>query len=259
MERFSRPDPQRGLNWYHICNDEMGIMQMETISEEWLDTKRVRNYVSSMKRIYWVNYRNFAGEVLEYLDSKYGEHVATFMDLGCGPGFFSIEIKKKRPQYRVVAVDPSPVILEIARDEASRKGINDIFFEEGHDGCIPMEDGAADVVVSQFNLYLWEDIDNGLREVRRVLKPGGLFIGRDQDGDSPRWKVMLFYEMLFMIGGPRLSGPPSRFKSEFYGKWRTHDEVADALGRADFQVEAVEKGKLGKGLAYTVIARKDSG
>jgi ubiquinone/menaquinone biosynthesis C-methylase UbiE len=235
-----------------------GVIQIEKISEEWLDPKRVRNYVSSMRRIYWLNYRNFAAEVIDYIDKDYNGHKATLLDLGCGPAFFSIEIKRKRPQYHVMADDPSPVMLEIARNEASSKGVNDISFEEGHDGCIPMEDGAADVVVSQFNLYLWEDIDAGLREVRRVLKQGGLFIGRDQDGDSPYWKVMIFYGMLLMIGGPRLAGPLSRFKSEFYEKWRTHGEVADALGRANFRVEIVEKGKLGKGLAYTVIARKDS-
>jgi ubiquinone/menaquinone biosynthesis C-methylase UbiE len=230
---------------------------MEEISEEWLDPKRVHNYVSSMRRIYMLDYWNFTAKVINDLNRDYSGQKATFLDLGCGPAFFSIDVKRRGPQCQVVAVDPSPIMLEIARDEACSKGFDDIIFREGYDGCIPMDDGVADVVVSLFNLYLWEDIDAGLSEVKRVLKQGGLFIGRDQDRDNPYWKVVLFYGMIFMAGGPRLAGSPSRFRDEWYGKWRTHDEVADALSRGSFRVETMKKGKLARGLAYTVIARKD--
>ena len=111
---------------------------MEEISGEWLDPKRVRNYVSSIKRIYMLDYWNFSAKLIADLNRNYTGREATVLDLGCGPALFSIDVKRKGPQCRVVAVDPSPIMLEIAQDEAASKGVDDIHFKEGYDGCIPM-------------------------------------------------------------------------------------------------------------------------
>jgi ubiquinone/menaquinone biosynthesis C-methylase UbiE len=126
------------------------------------------------------------------------EHVApagddlTIIDLWAGPGILSMELSKLLPQAKIIGVDPSADMLDIARQNAGEAGISAYETRLGRAEEIPAESDSIDLVVSQLSLHEWEDPPRGLREIFRVLKPGGSFIVRDFNRDwLSTWKAGL--------------------------------------------------------------------
>jgi ubiquinone/menaquinone biosynthesis C-methylase UbiE len=77
------------------------------------------------------------------------------------------------PSGHVIGVDMTPAMLRKARTSATAAGMQNIEFREGFGEALPVEDDWADVVISNGVLNLMPDKDAALREMARVLKPGG--------------------------------------------------------------------------------------
>jgi ubiquinone/menaquinone biosynthesis C-methylase UbiE len=100
-----------------------------------------------------------------------GERV---VDVGSGGGIDSlIAAKMVGPSGRVIGVDMTPAMLDKARTSAATAGLKNVEFREGFGEALPVEDGWADVLISNGVLNLMPDKDAALREMARVLKPGG--------------------------------------------------------------------------------------
>jgi arsenite methyltransferase len=100
-----------------------------------------------------------------------GERV---VDVGCGAGMDSlIAAKKVGPEGRVIGVDMTPAMLEKARHAAQEARLSNVEFREGYAEALPVEDGWADVIISNGVLNLMPDKAAALEEMSRVLKPGG--------------------------------------------------------------------------------------
>jgi SAM-dependent methyltransferase len=108
---------------------------------------------------------------------KPGEKV---VDIGCGAGIDSIiAARMVAPTGQVVGVDMTPNMLEKARRAAGEAGIENVEFRQGYGEELPIDDGWADVVISNGVLNLFPDKTAGLKDMARVLKP----MGRLQIGD----------------------------------------------------------------------------
>ncbi len=100
-----------------------------------------------------------------------GERV---VDVGCGAGIDSlIAAKKVGPEGRVIGVDMTPSMLRKASLAARERGLVNVEFREGYAEALPVEDGWADVVISNGVLNLMPDKAVALEEMSRVLRPGG--------------------------------------------------------------------------------------
>jgi SAM-dependent methyltransferase len=96
------------------------------------------------------------------------------LDIGSGAGFDSlIAARMVSPAGRVVGVDMTPAMLDKARSAAQEAGIGNAEFRHGYAETLPIEDGWADIVISNGVLNLIPDKPAALREMARVLKPGG--------------------------------------------------------------------------------------
>jgi SAM-dependent methyltransferase len=100
-----------------------------------------------------------------------GERV---VDVGCGAGIDSlIAAKMVAPGGHVIGVDMTPSMLEKASRAAEETGLANVEFREGYGEALPVEDGWADVVISNGVLNLMPDKAAALEEISRVLKSNG--------------------------------------------------------------------------------------
>lgn len=100
----------------------------------------------------------------------------TVLDIGCGAGFDSlIAARQVGPSGRVIGIDMTPEMLEKAREGARVLGLSNVSFHEGLAEDLPVESGSIDVVISNGVINLCPDKLAVMREVYRVLRPGGRF------------------------------------------------------------------------------------
>ncbi len=91
------------------------------------------------------------------------------VDIGCGPG--NAVRAAARRGARVIGVDPSPVMLRLAR--ATTRDDSNLIWSPGGAEALPVDDGWATVAWSLKTVHHWKDVTAGLAELRRVLAPSG--------------------------------------------------------------------------------------
>ena len=106
------------------------------------------------------------------------------LDVGCGGG---ININRMAKQAKMVyGVDYSIESVKLSR-EVNRQEIHDgkVKVLEGNVAKLPFEDNTFDIVTAFETVYFWPDIEKCFGEVKRVLKPGGIFlIGMESNGSD---------------------------------------------------------------------------
>ncbi len=113
-----------------------------------------------------------------------GERV---VDVGCGAGIDSlIASRMVAATGNVIGVDMTSAMLDRARTSAKELGFVNVDFRSGYAEALPVEDGWADVVISNGVLNLFPDKLAGLQEMARVLRP----TGRIQIGDISVQKAL---------------------------------------------------------------------
>lgn len=96
------------------------------------------------------------------------------LDVGCGHGRSLMEIAARAPRGRSVGIDPSKLMVEIAAKRNRtliEAGRIDVFLSGVE--SLPFPDDMFDKALCVHVLYFWKDVEMSLREIRRVLKPGG--------------------------------------------------------------------------------------
>ena len=100
----------------------------------------------------------------------------TVVDMGSGAGFDALQAALKvGPKGRVIGVDMTPAMREQASAGAAALGVTNVDVRDGYLEELPVADNSVDVVISNGVLNLTPDKEAVMREVYRVLKPGGRF------------------------------------------------------------------------------------
>jgi len=98
----------------------------------------------------------------------------TVLDLGSGGGLDCfLAAKQVGPSGHIIGVDMTPDMLKRARQAAERLGVSNVEFREGYLESLPVEANTVDAVISNCVVNLSPDKPQVLREIFRVLKPGG--------------------------------------------------------------------------------------
>jgi demethylmenaquinone methyltransferase/2-methoxy-6-polyprenyl-1,4-benzoquinol methylase len=178
---------------------------------------------------------------------------ARVLDVACGTGDLSIEIFEQTGA-EVVGLDFCRPMLDLASQKAQR-----IDFVEGDALGLPFADGTFDAVSIGFGLRNLSSIESGLRELRRVLKPGGwaaiLEFSRPT-GRGFRALVDFYYARVLPRFGGLLSGSRSAYEylPDSISRFPDQEKLADLMRTAGF--EAVSFENLTGGIAALHMGRR---
>lgn len=103
------------------------------------------------------------------------------LDAGCGPGTVTAGLARAVLPGKVVGLDSAPEVLEHARAHAAEDRVDNVTYVAGDVYSLDFADAEFDVVYANQLLQHLTDPVRALREVRRVLRPGGLLAVRDAD------------------------------------------------------------------------------
>ncbi len=99
------------------------------------------------------------------------------LDAGCGAGHTALTFAPH--VAHVTGVDLSEAMLAQCRQNAAARNLTNVDFRRGDVEALPFEDASFDLVVSRYSAHHWPQPQQALREIRRVLRPGGSFVLSD--------------------------------------------------------------------------------
>ncbi len=137
------------------------------------------------------------------------EQPARILDVATGTADLAIEALTLEPQ-KVVGVDIAEEMLGIGRQKIERLGLADrIVLQRGDAEKLPFSDRQFDAVLVAFGVRNFGDLDRGLAEIRRVLKPGGALVVLEFS--RPRaFPIKHLYGFYARVVLPRVGGAVSR-------------------------------------------------
>ena len=98
------------------------------------------------------------------------------LDLATGTGDLAILASKTKPK-EIVGVDLSSAMLHVGKEKIRKRNLQDLIrMEQGAAENLPLEDNYFDLAMVAFGVRNFADLERGLREINRTLKPGGSLI-----------------------------------------------------------------------------------
>jgi len=112
------------------------------------------------------------GEDLDQIEAELrGQTAARVLDLGCGGGHVSYRAAPHVAE--VVACDVTAAMLEAVAATAAGRGLANIAVRQAAAESLPFPDASFDIVLCRYTAHHWQNLEAGLRQARRVGKPGG--------------------------------------------------------------------------------------
>ena len=136
------------------------------------------------------------------------------LDVAIGTADLAIEVVQQGIAQHVTGIDLSTEMMRIGAEKvAKRNMLGQIEFVEGSALALPYPDGHFDAVTCAYGVRNFSDLDQGLREMQRVLKPGGKLM--ILEFSYPKNKIIAwFYDIYFSKILPKI------------GQWLSKDKTA---------------------------------
>ena len=171
-----------------------------------------------------------------------GKHVkpGRIIDVATGTGDLAIAAMRLEPE-KVTGIDISGEMLARAREKITRLGYGEkIGMLQGDSAYLDFRDGTFDVAMSAFGVRNFEDTVTGLREMCRVLKPGGMVM--ILEFSKPSWFPLkqiysLYFRKILPRIGRRISGNPDAYTylPETVSSFPENEAFLDLLTEAGFR------------------------
>jgi 2-polyprenyl-3-methyl-5-hydroxy-6-metoxy-1,4-benzoquinol methylase len=124
----------------------------------------------------WRTVENSAAYLIPHLDAG-----LNLLDVGCGPGTITVDLARRLAPGQVTGIDASEEIIRRAAGLAFDEGVQNATFRVGNVYTLEFPDETFDIVHAHQVLQHVANPVAAMQEIRRVLKPGGVFAARDVD------------------------------------------------------------------------------
>ena len=192
-----------------------------------------------------------------FLVSRIPSDAARVLDVATGTAAVAIELARAEPARIVVGLDQSPEMLAAGHDRLARAGLSDrIELREGRAESLPFADGEFDALTFTYLLRYVEDVQATLRELARVVRPGGTVAMLEFALPRGIWRPL--WELYVRVGLPAAGAvvsPGWRDVGGFLGPsirgfWRDWPEprLLDAWREAGLRDVAARRLSLGGGI-----------
>jgi demethylmenaquinone methyltransferase/2-methoxy-6-polyprenyl-1,4-benzoquinol methylase len=128
------------------------------------------------------------------------------LDVATGTGDMAVLLARSFPQARITGIDISQGMLEVGRQKLARLKLNSrITLRPGDSEALPFSDNQFDAITVAFGVRNFENLEIGLREMKRVLKPGGKLVLLEFS--QPRTPgISQLYKAYMRLIAPRIAG-----------------------------------------------------
>ena len=138
------------------------------------------------------------------------------LDVATGTGDFAIQLHATLGRCQVTGIDLSQGMLDVARQKVARRGLESVItFQQGDCLDLEFDEGVFDAVTVAFGVRNFEHIEQGYREMLRVLRPGGILCVLELStptGRLTRWLYDLYTLHIIPAIGALKSGDSSAYR-----------------------------------------------
>jgi ubiquinone/menaquinone biosynthesis C-methylase UbiE len=210
--------------------------------KNWLKIERIpgplaSSYEKATRLAIDIYYREVAEEIVSTFKQGF------ILDLGTGPGYLPIEIIKRSVNIKIVGIDLSRKLIQMAQQNAQEAGFTDkIDFQMGDSGRLRFDDASFDMAISTGMLHSLKEPTKVIKEIYRVLKKGAEAWIYDPARvasyiDQKKWKASLthgerFFIWIFTV--LKLLRPIKSYNRE---------QVVEMIQATDFEILSIEEEK----------------
>ena len=200
---------------------------------------------------------------LRELDRRLGGQPAGLvLDLATGTADLAIALARRQAE-RVVGVDPSVGMLEVGRQKVEAKKLGRrVTLEEGHSEALPFPDRHFDAAAVAFGVRNYENLQAGLRETARVLKPQAPLVVLEFSRPAA-FPIKQLYGFYFRQVLPRIGGLVSgdagayTYLPESVNVFPDGDDFLDEMRRAGFEAPRRKTLTFGIATVYSAVVPGD--
>ena len=184
---------------------------------------------------------------------------STVLDVATGTGDFAIQLHQSLHPRHIMGIDLSQGMLDEARRKVKEKGLdNDISFEQGDCMALTMGNETFDAVTVAFGVRNFEHLQQGYREMARVLKPGGMLCVLELSTPTNpliRWFYNLYTLHIIPWIGSMKSGDKSayRYLPKSIAAVPQGDDMLQLMRNAGLRSTQFKRLTLGTCTIYTAV------
>jgi demethylmenaquinone methyltransferase/2-methoxy-6-polyprenyl-1,4-benzoquinol methylase len=126
-----------------------------------------------------------------FLVSRVPDDALRVLDVATGTAAVAVELARRAPRRHVVGIDQSAEMLRVGRARVARAGVDDrIELREGRAEQLPFDDASFDALTFTYLLRYVDDPAATLRELARVVRPGGVIAMLEFDVPHGLWRPL---------------------------------------------------------------------
>jgi demethylmenaquinone methyltransferase/2-methoxy-6-polyprenyl-1,4-benzoquinol methylase len=181
------------------------------------------------------------------------------LDVATGTADVAIQTAKRTEVEHITGLDLSEGMLAVGRKKVTKEGLdNRIVLQQGDSEALPFEDNAFDAVTVAFGVRNFEDLERGLGEMLRVLRPGGkiVILEFSRITFAPiRWGFNLYFGKIMPLIGRLQSKDPRAYAYLFESvqAFPSGNAFTDILRRVGYKQAECQPLTFGIASIYTAV------